>query len=107
MSARKIDVSHPPSLTARPVHCLTLPADAVRIRKSGIEFRAAHPIAPWTEMTVSLQCPHEAKKLHCTGVVVACEGNRHAGYLISLLFTDLSPQSQARLSSLAFAAPHS
>ena len=102
MSARKIEPS--PSiqnhnLAQKP---LSLAANAVRIRKSGIEFRSANPIPAWTEMSVDLQY-HDAKKVHCAGVVVACDGNRHSGYLVSLLFTKLSRQSEALLSTLAYA----
>ena len=48
-------------------------------------------------MTLCLQRPDGSKKIHCTGVIVACDGNRHQGYTISMLFTNLSRQSQARL----------
>ena len=81
---------------------LSLAASAVRIRKSGIEFRSANPIPAWTEMSVDLQY-QDAKKIHCSGVVVACDGNRHSGYLVSLLLTKFSRQSEAFLSSLAYA----
>lgn len=100
MSARKIDQIHSIQTTHQAQMRLSLPATAVRIRKSGIEFRSANPIPAWTEMTLDLQRP-DAKKFHCTGVVVACDGNRHAGYSVSLLFTNLSRHSQALLSSLA------
>ena len=53
-------------------------------------------------MSVDLQYP-DAKKVHCTGVVVACDGNRNSGYRVSLLFTKLSRQSQALLHTLAYA----
>ena len=79
---------------------LSLPAAAVRIRKNGIEFRHSGAIPVWTEMTVDLQTPLDTRKVHCTGVIVACEGNRHTGYNVSMVFTSLSPQSQARLNSL-------
>ncbi len=48
-------------------------------------------------MTLSLQRTGESKRIHCTGVIVACDGNRHQGYTVSMLFTNLSRQSQARL----------
>ena len=48
-------------------------------------------------MTVTLQGPNPARKVNFTGVVVACSGNRHEGYLISMLFTHVSRLSQARL----------
>jgi len=74
----------------------------VRIRRNGVEFRSVSPIAQWTEMTVSLQSARGAGPIHCTGVVVACNGNRHSGYTVSMVFTSLSKQSQARLNLLAF-----
>jgi hypothetical protein len=72
----------------------------VRIRKNGIEFRSAHAFAIWTEMTVGLQSPRDTKKLECTGVVVACTGTTKEGYAITMLFTHLSRQSQAMLSTM-------
>ena len=101
MSARKIDSSHPLQNNSTQTR-LSLSSDAVTIRKSGIEFRSNHPIPAWTEMSVDLQYP-DAKKVHCTGVVVACDGNRNSGYRVSLLFTKLSRQSQALLHTLAYA----
>jgi len=81
---------------------LNLPQAAVRIRKNGIEFRAPTPIPVWTEMTVCLQSAGGSKKVNCTGIVVACEGNRHAGYAVSMLLMNLSRQSQERLNLLAY-----
>lgn len=100
MSARKINLSQSNPRTVSDHKRLSLSANSVKIRKSGIEFRAVDPIPAWTEMSVDLQYS-DSKKVHCTGVVVACDGNRHSGYLISLLFTHLSRQSQARLGLLA------
>ncbi len=80
---------------------LDLPASAIQIRRNGIEFRSSTPVNVWAEMTVSLQTPGEPRDLNCTGVVVACNGNRHAGYLVSMVFTNVSPQTQTRLSALA------
>lgn len=101
MSARKIDSSrHFNSAPTSKTH-LNLAANAVRIRKNGIEFRTAQSIVPWTEMTVNLQSPRDGKKIHCTGVIVACNGSRHAGYIVSMLFTNLTRQSQEVLNSLA------
>ena len=101
MSARKIEGSSLLGSTTQQSQCLTLPEETVHIRKSGIEFRSDQPLVPWTEMTVSLQIPRQARKVNCTGVVIACSGNRKRGYQISMVFTDLSNQSQARLSTLA------
>lgn len=81
---------------------LSLSAEQVRIHRNGIEFRSDTPIAAWTEMTVDIQSPRDDAKVHCTGVVVACQGNRHDGYAVSMVFTSLSKQSQARLQSLAY-----
>ena len=81
---------------------LELPADAVRIRKNGIEFRSPTPIPAWTEMTVDLQSPGETKRIRGTGIVVACDGNRHIGYAVFMVFLNLSRQSQERLNFLAY-----
>lgn len=81
---------------------LNLSANTVRFRKNGIEFHSAQPFTQWAEMTVDLQSPKNGKKLRCTGIVVACTGNRHGGYWVSLLFTGLSKQSQERLTTLAY-----
>jgi hypothetical protein len=96
MSARKID-NNPLGLSSNPTQCLTLPASSVRIRKNGIEFSNGRPLAPWTEMTVTLQGTGMAKKVNFTGVIVACEGNPREGYEISMLFTHVTRLSQARL----------
>jgi hypothetical protein len=97
MRARKTTSADLLAFAPTPTQCLTLPPEAVRVRKNGIEFRSKDSFQPWTEMTLSLQRPGESKKIHCTGVIVACDGNRHQGYTISMLFTNLSRQSQARL----------
>jgi hypothetical protein len=104
MSARKIVNSElfQPALPHAQTR-LDLPAGAVRIRKNGIEFRTENAIPVWTEMTVAMQTPSSSKKVNFAGVVVACNGNRIAGYMVSLLFTSVSKQAQARLSSLTLA----
>jgi len=99
MSARKTTSNHLLAFAPAPTQCLTLPAEAVRVRKNGIEFRSREPFQPWTEMTLSLQRPGGSNKINCTGVIVACDGNLYQGYTISMLFTNLSRQSQARLLS--------
>jgi hypothetical protein len=102
MSARKID---PGLLQPITVHTqttqLNLPAHAVRLRRNGIEFASYSPMATWTEMVITLQLPLNGKRLHCSGVVVSCEGSRHTGYQISMLFTSVSTQVQAELDTLA------
>ncbi len=80
---------------------LSLPPGSVTIRKNGIEFVSAKPLAPWTEVTLAIESSIEKRKVTCRGVVVACEGNRHAGYQVSLLFLGLTPQAQRRLELLA------
>ena len=52
-------------------------------------------------MTLTLQSPLGAGKLHCNGVVIACTGNKHTGYHVSMVFTGLSKQAEARLTAMA------
>ena len=80
---------------------LELSADTVSIHKSGIEFRSPSPFNEWSEMTVSLQSPVDGSKFSANGVIVACTGGKHAGYHVSMVFTDLTPNAQARLGAMA------
>ncbi len=54
-------------------------------------------------MTMVLQSPADGAKVHCNGVVIACTGNRHTGYHVSMVFTGLSKQAEARLGAMAVA----
>ena len=104
MSTSKLDTSgifHPVTVKSDRT-TLNLPHAAVRIRRNGIEFRSPTPIPAWTEMTVSLQSTTQGKRVNCTGIVVACEGNRHTGNAVSMLLMNLSRQSQERLNLLAY-----
>ena len=80
---------------------LDLSPNSVIVHKSGIEFRSAMPFSEWAEMTMTLQSPGDDGRVHCTGVVISCTGNKHAGYHVSMVFTGLSKQAEARLSTMA------
>jgi hypothetical protein len=82
---------------------LVLAANQVSVRKNGVEFMSPHPIPLWTEVTIDLRSPIDGKSVRGSGVVVECTGNRHTGYVVSLVFMNLSRQSQQRLSQIAFA----
>ena len=108
MSARKIELAvtlnQQVTVDARQTR-LTLSSNAVVLHKNGIEFRSAAPFASWTEMTLSLQSASDGGKVHCNGVVIGCTGNKHTGYHVSMVFTGLSKQAQARLSQMAYSQP--
>ncbi len=102
MSAKKIEgidgftFQTPPTQTR-----VALAANDVRVHRNGIEFHSDKPVAVWKEIAVALESPMTIKKIHCTGVVVACSGNRHTGYNVSMLFTHISKHSQEMLSFLS------
>jgi hypothetical protein len=104
MSARKIESSgslqQHVTVEARQARLSLSPASVV-IHKNGIEFRSATAFAPWTEMTLTVQSPRDNGKIHCSGVVISCTGNKHSGYHVSMVLTGLSKQAQERLSSMA------
>ncbi len=107
MSARRIETAgslQNVTVEARQAR-LSLSPNAVILHKNGIEFRSATPFAPWTEMTMSLQSARDDGRLNCTGVVISCSGNKHAGYHVSMVFTGISKQAQARLSLMAYLEP--
>jgi hypothetical protein len=80
--------------------CLTLAEDAVLIHRGGIEFRSPNPFPTWTEMTLSLRSQDNGV-VNCSGVVISCTGNKHAGYHVSMVFTGMSKQAQARLNAMS------
>ena len=105
MSARKIESTGPfqqsnVTVEARQAR-LSLSSNSVIIHKSGIQFRSPTPFSPWTEMTLTLQSQRDGGKVHCAGVVISCTGNKHTGYHVSMVFTTLSKQAQARLNTMA------
>ena len=103
MSARKTEIPgalHHVTLEARQTR-LSLSPDSVIFHRNGIEFRSATPFSPWAEMTLALRSPHDPHRVHCNGVVISCTGNKHAGYHVSMVFTGLSRQAEARLSALS------
>ena len=65
--------------------------DHVQLRRNGVEFWSPTPVELWTEMTVDLGCPGGSWQRRGSGVVVSCEGNRHCGFTVSVLFLDGIP----------------
>lgn len=100
MATRKADSAAFAASTSSATQ-LNLSADTTRIRANGIEFHSAKPIAVWTEMTVALHGP-DSQEVSATGVVVECRGDRHQGYTVSMVFMELTPLAQARLSLMAY-----
>jgi hypothetical protein len=106
MSAKRAEIAsslHHVTVEARQTR-LSLPPDSVVLHKNGIEFRSVTPFSPWAEMTLTLQSPRDGGKVHCSGVVISCTGSKHTGYHVSMVFTGLSRQAEARLSAMAFAS---
>src|SRR6266542_4053031 len=105
MSARTINQNNlneqPLTVNSRQTS-LTLSPEAVSIHRGGIEFRSQTAFPNWVEMTVTLKSPLDGATVNCTGVVVDCSGNKHSGYHVSMVFTGLSKQAEARLQTLVF-----
>jgi hypothetical protein len=103
MSARKIEpgsLQQHVTVEARQARLVLSPGSVI-IHKNGIEFRSATAFSPWTEMTITLQSPGGNRRVNCNGVVISCSGNKHSGYHVSMVFTGLTKQAQARLSTMA------
>ena len=73
----------------------------VCIRKNGLEFRIEKAFPLWTEMTIDLVCGNGGR-IHGHGVVVSCHGNRHSGYIVSMVLLNLTRRAQEHLDTLAF-----
>lgn len=105
MSARKVETTsfqQHVTVEARQARLVLTPGSII-IHRNGIEFRSATAFSPWTEMTLSLQSPRDNSRVNCNGVVISCTGNKHTGYHVSMIFTGLSKQAEARLSTMAHA----
>lgn len=70
-----------------------LPADQVEVRKNGVEFWSPTPFELWTEMGVAVDGSSGQTRCCGSAVVVSCEGDRHRGYVVSVLFLDRVPES--------------
>ena len=104
MSAKRLLESSPfqasVSLSSRDSK-LELSTDTVFVHKNGLEFRSPRPFNEWSEMTVALVSAKDGSRISCQGVIVACTGNKHSGYQVSMVFTGLSSQTEKQLSSIA------
>ncbi|HUC83743.1 MAG TPA: PilZ domain-containing protein [Candidatus Acidoferrales bacterium] len=80
---------------------LELSTNMVSIHKNGIEFRSPKPFNEWSEMTVGLLSPKDGQRISCHGVIVGCAGNKHTGYHISMVFTELNAEAQKQLGTMA------
>ena len=103
MSARKVESTsfqQHVTVEARQARLVLSPGSVI-IHKNGIEFRSATAFSPWTEMTLTLQSPRDNGKVNCNGVVIACTGSKHTGYHVSMVFTGMSKQAEARLTAMA------
>ncbi len=102
MSAKKIDGINGDSFSSQPPqNQVTLSASTVQVHRNGLEFHTENPMTVWKEIAVTLESPLTIKKIQCAGVVVACTGNRHSGYNVSMVFTQISKHSQELLSFLS------
>jgi len=107
MKATKLDTSgvfDPVKVRAHELE-LALPAHTVHLTKNGVEFLSDQEVAMWTELTIDLQSPNQDNRIHCNGIVVGCSGNKHNGYLVSIIFMGIAPEAQQRLTELVQAQP--
>jgi hypothetical protein len=105
MSARKIESTgslQQVTLEARQTR-LSLSPNSVIIHKNGMEFRSTTPLLGVGRDDDDAAVAWRRRQGDCTGVVISCTGNKHAGYHVSMVFTGLSKQAQARLTTMAFA----
>ena len=104
MSARKItnqNTEQQLTVNSRQAS-LTLAPESVTLHKGGIEFQSQTAFPNWVEMTITLKSPQDGTTINCTGVVVDCLGNKHSGYHVSMVFTSMTKQAEARLNTMVY-----
>ncbi len=107
MKTTKLDTSgvfEPVKVTANELE-LSLPAHSVHLRNNGIEFLSTKEVPMWTELTIELQSPNQDGRINCTGIVVGSTGNKHNGFVVSIIFMGITPEAQERLTSLVQIQP--
>lgn len=106
MSAAKLDHSLTFGSTAEPhldsSKVLHLSPKNTVVRNNGIQFHYDTEIPPFTEMAVDLHDPADGGAIQATGIVVACAGDRHRGFDVSMVLLNLSEAHRARLGVLAY-----
>jgi hypothetical protein len=75
-------------------------SEPVRIQRSGIEFKSREPIPEWTELALEFDPTHDAERINCTGVVVACNPDSDKGYLVLVTFINPPKQATSNLMKL-------
>ena len=81
---------------------LHLSPENTLIRNNGIQFHYGSEIPQFTEMSVDLHDPADGGEIKATGIVVACTGDHHKGYEVSMVLLNLTAQHRARLGVLAY-----
>ena len=106
MSAAKLveTTSFPPSMQPHmdDRQVLHLSPDNTLVRNNGIQFHYHTELPQFTEMSVDLHDPADNGEIKATGIVVACSGDRHKGFEVSMLLLNLSEAHRARLGVLAY-----
>jgi hypothetical protein len=74
---------------------VNIAGDHVQLRRNGIEFWSPSPFELWTEMTVAMGFAGCYVQKRGSGVVVSCEGDRHRGFAVSVLFLDCVPEQES------------
>lgn len=103
MSAGKLDRSDAfkPVVVHSRETSLSLSPEKIKIRKNGIEFHSPHKIKEYTEMSIEIESPKDGERIRCDGVVVACAGNKHTGYIVTMLFTGMTTGAEMQLDRFA------
>lgn len=79
----------------------TLPPEAVSVRTNGVEFLSGQELPVWSELTIDLKSPDSDALIHCNGIVVGASGNKHSGFVISILFVGMEAEAQSQVEALA------
>lgn len=80
-----------------------LPAGSYKIREAGIEFCSEKEVGLYTEMHLQVLNPEDQKVIKFNGVVVGCSGNKHQGFQVSLVFTNITKDAQLSLYEMYWA----
>ena len=79
---------------------LALLPHQVAVRKNGIEFLSHRRFPLWREVVIQIRSPSVPSPIEVRGVIVDCTGDRHHGFVASVVFLNIAPEQQAALQRL-------
>ena len=75
--------------------------EAFIVQSNGAEFLSPEALPVWSELTIELPSPVDQSPIHCSGIVVGCNGSKANRIVVSILFVGMDSKATAIIERLA------